>query len=74
MKLSHSHTISQKKRPDLATDKENIVIEGMGYSTSCHDKWESGNLEKMKTLITFEKKMAYIKKHDEGLYWQIMNK
>lgn len=68
--LDHSHIIPRSYREDLITDPENIT----DHCTTCHDLWEHGTLEEMKSLEDFEKNMAYIKKVDLKYYHLIMNK
>ena len=68
--LSHSHIISvnrcnQLRKPELISDKNNIMLECFGSSDCCHDIWEKSSFEKKVQLLNFDKKLEYIKKHDE---------
>lgn len=75
--LSHSHIISQKRakylhRTELIYDKKNISLDCFGFTGSCHEKTESNNYEKMKTLLNFSERIAFIKEHDKQTYDKIM--
>lgn len=74
--LSHSHIISVKKRKDLELVKENIVYDclSMGEKEGCHDKWESGNIQKMMEVENFEERMEYIRKIDKKYYNLLITK
>lgn len=74
--LSHSHTISQKRckeigKPELIWDKGNIEIECFGNNNDCHNTWEKGTLATKTHLENFNKKMEYIKKHDNQKYMML---
>lgn len=76
--LSHSHTISQRRckhlrKTELIWDKDNIFLESMGTSDSGHVTWDHGNLDDKKKLFNFERKLAYIKIHDQETYQKIIN-
>lgn len=68
--ITHSHTISRRRRKDLELEKENIVYLCM----KCHTKWEHGSELDKRSLINFDEMMEYIKRVDESLYEQILNK
>ena len=63
--LSHSHLVPRSKRGDLTAVRENITWHCMD---KCHDIWEHGTLEQMKTLDDFEKNMKYIYSADFNYY------
>jgi hypothetical protein len=80
--LSFSHTISRKRckeigRTELIWADRNIEIECYtppgSFSEAAHNIWESGNLEKKKTLLNFEKKLEYIKEYDYEQYVKYKN-
>jgi hypothetical protein len=68
-KLDNSHILSIRQRSDLATDKENINL----FCRTCHENFESGDISKMITA-TFLKDLAYIKKHDNSRFNDILFK
>lgn len=76
--LSHSHTISRKRckelgKTELVWNKDNLFLESMGSSDSGHVIWEHGDLDSKKKLFNFERKLAYIKIHDQEAYQKIIN-
>ena len=50
--LDKSHILSVGQRKDLELDKENMNL----FCRECHTNYESGNMEKMIILNSFEKK------------------
>ena len=54
--LDCSHILSVAQRKDLECDPENINL----FCRECHIKWESGEEEKRKELLTYDKDMEYI--------------
>jgi hypothetical protein len=74
--LSNSHSIPVSRRRDLESDPENIGYHclSIGEKKGCHDKWDTGDIEIMSQLLDFEKRMKYIKEHDEGFYWLLIRK
>jgi len=76
-KLSHSHIISRSRNKDLEADINNIVydcLQRADGSEGCHTRWESMNIDKMRTLIDFDDRLEYIKKNDIRLWNLIMLK
>lgn len=80
--LSHSHTISVDRckkigRPELIYEEENIVLEcyepPTSFPTACHNIWEVGTIQQKMKLITFEKKLNFIKENDQELYKKFLN-
>lgn len=74
--LSRSHILSVNNRKDLEDDINNIRLYCMcrpDGSKGCHSRWE-GNLEQKKTLLDFEKNMAYVKEKDLQAYNLILLK
>lgn len=78
--LSFSHTISRDRcqrlgKSELIWDKDNIELESYeppcSNPTCAHNIWESGSLEKKKTLLNFTRKLEYIEKHDPQLYQRL---
>lgn len=66
--LSHSHLISRTKDKNLESDPNNIVYDCQSReipdkfgNESCHDRWESMDAEKMKTLANLDDRLNYIK-------------
>lgn len=57
--LDCSHILSVAQRKDLECEKENINL----FCRDCHNKWESGEDEKRRGLLTYEKDMEYIEKN-----------
>lgn len=70
--LSRSHIIRRSWRDDFETERENITyhcLVRLDGSKGCHDRWES-TTERI-FLRDYEQNMAYIKREDPELYWQI---
>lgn len=63
-----SHILSVKQRKDLELDENNINL----FCRDCHNAWESGDLEKMIVLNSFESDLLYIQKHDSKRYNKIL--
>lgn len=68
--LDKSHILSVKQRKDLELEKENINL----FCRKCHNDWESGSIEKMLSLNTFEKDFEYIMQHDSTRFNAILLK
>lgn len=68
--LDRSHILSIAQRPDLAAEKENLNL----LCRSCHEKWESGQINKMTKLACFIPDMRYIYQHDQKRFNQILFK
>ena len=68
--LDHSHILSVKHRADLQLDENNINL----FCRECHKKWESGDIEKQLSLLTFEKDLMYIKQHDSYRYNRLFSR
>jgi len=66
--LDKSHILSVKQRKDLELDENNIDL----FCRTCHESWESGIIEKMIILNTFESDLLYIQKHDSKRYNKIL--
>jgi hypothetical protein len=66
--LDKSHILSVKQRKDLELDENNINL----FCRDCHMIWESGSIEKMIVLNTFENDLLYIQKHDKKRYNKIL--
>lgn len=67
--LDKSHILSIGKRKDLELEKDNINL----FCRSCHQDWESGDIEKMGGLESFHKDMNYIKNNDRNRYNQLFS-
>lgn len=63
-----SHILSVKQRKDLELDEDNINL----FCRTCHEKWESGDIQKMIVLNSFESDLLYIQKHDSKRYNKIL--
>lgn len=68
--LSFSHLIPRSRNNELITDEDNIRI----HCLSCHQIWESGNLEEKKKMLDFKKNMEYLQDIDLELYNLIIMK
>lgn len=68
--LDRSHILSVAQRPDLQLDPRNINL----FCRSCHEKWESGDIFKMSSLLSFTKDMRYIFDMDSVRYYKILLK
>jgi hypothetical protein len=76
--LSHSHLITQKNKT-YQCDEQNIVfdclqrivLDGFG-NEGCHQRWESGKIEKLRTLINWRERVDYIKDKDSVMYNKVM--
>lgn len=68
--LDCSHILSVRERKDLECDEENMNL----FCRDCHNKWESNDIEQMLELLSFEKDLLYIMKHDTKKYNKILNK
>ena len=65
--LDYSHILSVAQRKDLELDKDNKNM----LCRTCHNKWESNNAEKLSELKCLYRNLEYIRKKDEGRFWQI---
>lgn len=79
--LSFSHTISQARckelgKTELIWDEGNIELESFEAPTSnpvmAHNIWESPYIERKIMLLNFERKLTYIKQHDEETYTKLV--
>lgn len=70
IQLDCSHIISVAQRPDLQHEKENISL----MCRKCHEKHESGDVEKMTSLACFMHDIEYIYKNDETKFNKILFK
>lgn len=68
--LDKSHILSVKQRPDLQLDPRNIEL----LCRKCHEKWESGDILQMSSLLCFQKDMRYIFDMDGTKFQKIMFK
>jgi hypothetical protein len=68
--LDCSHILSVGQFKHLELDKDNINL----FSRQAHLNWESGNIVKMSTLLTFEKDLFYIKSHSIETFNKIIFK
>lgn len=68
--LDKSHILSVKQRPDLQLDEKNINL----LCRNCHEKWESGDIHKMSSLLCFQKDMQYIFDNDGTKFQKILFK
>jgi hypothetical protein len=68
--LDKSHILSVGKHKKLELEKENMNL----FCRTCHDHWESGNIERMGMLLTFEKDLFYIKEQSLGTFSEIIFK
>ncbi len=66
--LDKSHILSVKQRKDLELDEMNINL----FCRDCHMAWESGDIEKMIVLESFEKDMIYLLNKDQKRYNKIL--
>ena len=75
-RLSHSHIIPISRRPDLATDINNIVYDCMSFGdiVGCHNIYEHGTEEQKRNLFNYEERMEYIRKTEPSLYNLIISK
>lgn len=64
VQLDCSHILSVGQRKDLELQEENINL----FCRDCHSAWESNNVVKMSSLLTFKKDLDYIKEKDERRY------
>ena len=70
--LSHSHIIRRSWSQGFVTLKENITYHCLvrqDGSEGCHDRWETTS--QRHELNDYEENMAFIKKVDPELYWQM---
>ncbi len=63
--LDCSHTISLRRKKELGLEIDNLRL----LCRSCHDKWESRDVEKMKKLLCFEEDKVYILNQDSEWYY-----
>lgn len=54
---SHSHIIPISEAPELEAEIDNITW----HCIQCHKKYESHNIDIIRTMLDFEKNMNYIK-------------
>jgi hypothetical protein len=70
IKPDKSHILSVKQRPDLQLDYRNIEL----LCRKCHEKWESGDILQMSSLLCFQKDMRFIFDMDGTKFQKIMFK
>jgi hypothetical protein len=70
--LSHSHILSEQRRPDLYADKDNIRLHCYGQYNTCHEKWERGLIYEVVLMLDFKENLEYIKSVDSGEYNKIV--
>lgn len=77
--LSHAHIISQRNKK-LQADPLNIVFDCMERVTpdlfgnlGCHQRWESGNWDKIATLQNAQYRLDFVKMHDTLKYRKILS-
>ncbi len=68
--LDRSHILSVGQRKDLELVEENIDL----LCRSCHEKWESGDVNKQIELNCFKKYVDFIYEHDSSKFWKMMGK
>lgn len=64
--LDYSHILSVGQRKDLELDPENKNL----LCRSCHQDWESWDMEKIFNLNCVDYNLAYIRKSDEQTFWR----
>ena len=76
--LSHAHLISQRNKK-YQNEEKNIVYHCMErilpdkYGTmGCHQRWESGQWDKIITLNNYKEHLSYIKERDPIKYRKII--
>lgn len=62
-----SHILSIKQHPELELEEENIDL----LCRKCHETWESGDIEKIVTLLCFQRYLDYIYRHDTKKYTEL---
>ena len=67
--LDCSHILSVRQRKDLELEEVNINL----FCRECHQNWESNDVVKMSSLLTFEKDLDYIKQKDKTRYNKIFS-
>ena len=70
--LSHSHILSQAKRPDLAAEIDNIRLHCFGNHYGCHEIWERGEPSELIQMNDFKENLAYIELMDKEEYRKIL--
>lgn len=70
--LDHSHTISRARckqlgRDELMWDVDNIILE----CRDCHTVWENASWHDKSKLLTWERKLEFIRKNDTQTYQKI---
>ena len=63
-RLDFSHVIRRSRNASLVADKQNIRL----HCRSCHDKWDSGNVEKMMECRDFDENINYIYEKARDLF------
>ena len=67
--LSHSHLIPGDK---FLTEKHNIWLMGYGNSNSCHDLWETHNIENLRKIPNYKEALKAVKELDENYYYKLI--
>jgi len=65
--LDYSHILSVGQRKDLELEKDNKNL----LCRTCHQTWESWNVEKMFKLNCIYNNLEYIRAMDEQTFWKI---
>jgi hypothetical protein len=72
--LSHSHILSERIRPDLYSNVDNIQLHCFGNYKSCHETWERGIIEEVVEMDDFAQNLSFIKEVDQEKYNAIVAK
>lgn len=73
LRLSVSHTISEKRcgemgKDELRSDTDNMALMCCCDNTNCHGRWESGTREEKQALNNYDELIAFVKLHDHEGY------
>lgn len=68
--LDKSHILSVGQFKHLELDRDNINL----FCRVCHNAWESGEIDRMAILDTFEKDLDYIRDNSEKYFSKIVHK
>ena len=72
--LSTAHILSRKQFSQYYLNKDNLIFLCFGSTDSCHEKWDSGNIDKMKSLDCSDKMFNFIKEKAINYYQKLMSK
>ena len=67
--ISHSHLIPGSK---FVAEEKNIWLMGFGYSNSCHDRWESHNIEEIRKIPNYRLALKAVKELDKQYYYRLI--